>query len=172
MSKWNWKHVYAMLANDGKIKIGISKDVLERVKAIQNTKEIKIIDVFETDMCSNPHTIERMCHELFKNSHVFGEWFKIDFDVAIDRIEDIFRKYAKFEEVIENSDAIKQIFDNSQERDKDEMICAMCEVMLSQNKQITELSKNIEELSKTTKAIMEMFKEMVFLLDEKFKSER
>lgn len=172
MNKWNWKNIYVMLADDGKVKIGVSKDVSKRIKSIENAKEVKIINTFKTKKCSNPHTVERACHELFKDNRVFGEWFDLNFEVAINGVKDIFNKYAKFEETTENYEIINNIFNAKEENKKDEMLLCMFEIISSQDKRIDELCKTITKLSGATENISKMIGELVFLLNEKFELEK
>ena len=119
MEEWNWKHVYAMLANDGKIKIGISKYVPDRVKEIENQKEIEITDYFFTEKCSNPYMVERMIHEELKDFRHSGEWFTVTFEHAVRTIDKIFKKYAKFDKSENNKETAKQmlsLFENKENR--------------------------------------------------------
>ena len=83
MEGWNWKHIYAMLADDGKVKIGISKCVHDRVRKIENSKGVKITDYSYTEKCSNPYMIEQMIHEELKDFRHFGEWFTVTFEHAV-----------------------------------------------------------------------------------------
>lgn len=96
MEDSNWGHIYVMLASDGRVKIGIGKDVNKQILEIQNTEEVKILKVYKTELCSNPYTIERMCHDFFKDRCSFGVWFNISYDDAVSTLEDFFKKNAEF----------------------------------------------------------------------------
>ena len=149
MGKHHWKHIYAMLANDGKVKIGTSKDVSERVMSIEHSKEVNAIDVFKTEMCSNPFTVEKLCHDLFGEKRVFGEWFLIDFDEAVDGIKTIFEKYAKLEELNSDISPILTAFFNKNEVDKDEMLAMLVEIVSSQSIAIDRLIQTTMQLSQS-----------------------
>lgn len=149
MGKHHWKHIYAMLANDGRVKIGTSKDVSERVMSIEHSKEVKVMDVFKTEMCSNPFTVEKLCHDLFGEKRVFGEWFSIDFDEAVDGIKTIFEKYAKFEESNSDISPILTAFFNKNEVDKDEMLAMLVEIVSSQSIAIDRLIQTTMQLSQS-----------------------
>ena len=172
MGKHHWKHIYAMLANDGRVKIGTSKDVSERVMSIEHSKEVKVIDVFKTEMCSNPFTVETICHDLFEGKRVFGEWFLIDFDEAVIGIKTLFEKYAKFEESNSDIAPILTVFFNKEEADKDEMLAMLVEIVSSQSSAIDQLIQSTMQLSQSAINISNMISEIKFTLTQNAKKNK
>jgi hypothetical protein len=73
----NKKSLYVYLLEcQGFYKIGITRNVVERLKACQtgNPFEIKLVYY---DFCSRARTVEGILHALFKDKNVRGEWFKL-----------------------------------------------------------------------------------------------
>ena len=165
MSKWNWKHIYAMLADDGKVKIGISKNVDKRIQSIECSKEVCILKVYKTDMCANPYTVERKCHDFFKEKRVFGEWFDIRFEDAVSCICETFEKYADFHEEESNINFI-DYFREIDIEENIEIMCMLMEIILRQERQIDSLISSVEDLSESNTEIANTFKEFVTLLNE------
>ena len=68
---------YVYFITDGQyVKIGTTNDLDRRLKFLQtgNPRELSILySVF----CSNPFQTETMYHKLFKNKHIFNEWYDI-----------------------------------------------------------------------------------------------
>lgn len=64
-------------------KVGITNDVLSRMRALQtaNPHEIYLISSFESNDCLN---VERKIHGLLYSMHVHGEWFKGNLDTVLD----------------------------------------------------------------------------------------
>lgn len=101
--KEKWKHVYVFLADDETVKIGVSKNVEQRIKAIQSTSGKSIVKTFITEKCSNPYKIETVVLSHFSSKRCCGEWIKEDFDTAIAYVKEIYEKESKFE-LQDNSD--------------------------------------------------------------------
>ena len=98
------KKIYVIENQDGNIKIGVSRDVDSRVKAIKNQTGYMILNVFSTDECFNPFELERMIHEEFKDKKIFGEWFNSDFETGKSVVIKIFNENAKLNDDREKSD--------------------------------------------------------------------
>lgn len=160
MEGWNWKHVYAMLADDGRVKIGISKCVHDRVREIENGKEVKITDYSYTEKCSNPYMVERMIHEELKDFRHFGEWFTVAFEHAVSTMDSIFKKYAKFDEGGNTLEAAEQVFsmfkvdDMTNEKNINSILFAIIEeqnkIINKQDEQIDTLLEAIERVTDST----------------------
>ena len=168
MEDSNWKHVYVMLASDGRVKIGIGKDVDKQILEIQNTEEVKILKVYKTELCSNPYTIERMCHDFFKDRRSFGVWFNISYDDAVSALKDFFKKNAELGENKTNVDLMEYLKSSHINDDDSEIdvVRILVEIVLQQENRIEVLMENINELSKANTEIAEMYKELVFFMNK------
>jgi Meiotically up-regulated gene 113 len=64
--------IYFIRAGNGPIKIGISKNPIRRLRALQtpNAKPLTLLGVMEGDL-----ETERDIHRQFRNSRIRGEWF-------------------------------------------------------------------------------------------------
>lgn len=93
----NGKHVYVLENSDGDIKIGVSKSIDVRKRTIENQTGKMIINVFTTDLCSNSYSIERELHKHYQSKKIYGEWFHVSYQEAVDLIKEIFNKRAKFD---------------------------------------------------------------------------
>lgn len=163
MSSWNWKHIYVMGAENGRIKIGISKNVEERARVIGLEKEVGILNVYKTKLCSNPYAIERLCHEHFNDKRIVGEWFDISFDDAVSVVKNIFNKHAEFIETKYSSwNEVDYFHDDSSVVEEKGMIL---EILLRQNVQIESLMDSVSALSKSNIELANMYKELVSLLN-------
>ena len=91
-----FKCVYVMKSNNGAVKIGVSQDVGQRIKSLE-TKDLKIVEHWNTEPCENPFEVERKCHEHFALDALGHEWFSIDYSVAIETVKRIYSEYAKLE---------------------------------------------------------------------------
>lgn len=100
----NWKSVYIMKSEYGKVKIGISNNVGKRKKTIENNRMIKIVNVYKTKPCSNSFEIEKEMHEYFANWKIHGEWFSCDMKDAVSILNKMFARMAKFD--IKNCDLL------------------------------------------------------------------
>lgn len=89
------KHVYVLLSKNGNVKIGVSKNIVKRIAAIEGASGYKIEDYYITEKCSNSYAIEHMAHEYFRNGRLFGEWFNIDFNDAINVVKSLYEKHYK-----------------------------------------------------------------------------
>lgn len=82
--------VYVMEAESGLIKIGVSCNPKVRTKNIATQSGFRITKEFHTKKCSNALALEKELHAFFKDFRVFGEWFKVDFDTAVNKVKSLF----------------------------------------------------------------------------------
>lgn len=75
--------VYVIENQNGKIKIGRTKDFVRRVRSIETQGCIEIIRDWSSPMATNAAQIERDLHKFFGNKRVIGEWFDIPFEDAV-----------------------------------------------------------------------------------------
>ncbi len=92
----DWKHVYVLLSENGNVKIGVSKNVMKRIKAIEGASGYKICDFFITEKCSNAYEIENELHKTFSGKKLYGEWFYIDFKKAIKETREVYERLSEF----------------------------------------------------------------------------
>lgn len=160
MSRSNWKNIYAMKSDDGYVKIGISKNPEKRAKSLENRK-FKVVDVFYTEPCSNPYTIERICHEKLSSKRVFGEWFNVDFEKAKEVVSQTFSQSAVFNERDINPEVVSSVFGNT--GISDETTAVLAEICFHQNEIIAEMSASIKKLSSTVEEMQSMLMECIVL---------
>lgn len=75
-------HVYVLLASDGSIKIGMSKNVPGRIKDIESTTKKTIVTYYVSEYIDDSLALESYMHMIFKNHRTKGEWFDVDFHTA------------------------------------------------------------------------------------------
>ena len=98
------KKIYVLENQDGNIKIGVSKNVDSRVKAIKNQTGYTILNVFSTVECFNPFELEKIIHEELKDKKIFGEWFNVKFDIGKSVAIRVFNENAKLHDDRKKSD--------------------------------------------------------------------
>ena len=163
MEGWNWKHIYAMLADDGKVKIGISKCVHDRVRKIENSKGVKITDYSYTEKCSNPYMIEQMIHEELKDFRHFGEWFTVTFEHAVSTMNSIFKKHAKFDEggnTWETAEQMFSMFEIDGTHNEENINSALFKIIEEQNRIINKQEEQIESLLETIERVTDSINEL------------
>lgn len=74
--------IYVIENSNHLVKIGVSKNLKQRIRALETGGGYKIINVFHTEKCSNSSELESKCHRYFKKYNTFGEWFAIPFETA------------------------------------------------------------------------------------------
>ncbi|CEF89621.1 hypothetical protein [Pseudomonas phage vB_PaeM_PAO1_Ab17] len=92
------KQFLYLMRNDFKLfKIGVAMDPWKRAKAIANTSGVPTYVVKYWDCGNVPAiTIERLAHDVLKESRLCGEWFKLnDERSAIKIVENIVKTYKK-----------------------------------------------------------------------------
>ena len=78
--------VYLIRGNNGKYKIGISKNPKERIRALQtgNSEQLKIIETYESE---NAGTIEFALHAQYSHVKKTGEWFDLSISDEVNFIK-------------------------------------------------------------------------------------
>ncbi|APC78911.1 TPA: GIY-YIG nuclease family protein [Clostridium botulinum] len=96
-------YVYIIERRDKSIKIGKSINPESRVETLETQGGFIATNKFFSQECSNYSEIESKMHEIFNKYRTIGEWFNVDFDVAVQTLKQLnFKKpYAK-EELEEN----------------------------------------------------------------------
>lgn len=92
----SWKSIYIMQSENGEIKIGVSKNVEQRKRSIENNRMISVTRFYKTKPCSNAFDIEKLMHERFKDFRIRGEWFSCDMESAISVLDRVFEENAIF----------------------------------------------------------------------------
>lgn len=85
--------VYAVERPDGMVKIGVSNNPRRRMRTIETQGGFKAKAKFFADSTDNGYEIEKLVHEHFKPYRKVGEWFSVDFRIAIHVIDTITKKY-------------------------------------------------------------------------------
>lgn len=93
----NWKSIYVMKSNNGKVKIGVSKCPDKRKKVFESLLNIQILEKYETALCSNSYQIESVMHKYFSDYRIYGEWFSCEYEIAVSVLANKFKEMAEFE---------------------------------------------------------------------------
>lgn len=83
------KHVYAFDMGNGTVKIGISTDVGKRRAAVSSSSGLEISRWCYTDTFPDyrAYGIESECHKFFAPRRTRGEFFKIPYEEARDKLQ-------------------------------------------------------------------------------------
>lgn len=95
----NGKSIYVIRTDDGSVKVGISKNVDARMKAIQCNSGKKIVDSYATGICSNAIEIESKAKEHFALKNIMGEWFSCEFDEMVNFVKSTYENNAQMDYV-------------------------------------------------------------------------
>lgn len=93
----SWKSIYVLRAEDETVKIGVSKNVEQRIKTLQGASGKKIVECFCTQKCSNAYLIETIILKHFSLQRMCGEWTSADFKEVVRYAEEVFAEKSKFE---------------------------------------------------------------------------
>jgi len=112
--------VYVMLSDDSvefnKIKIGVTKNIEQRITMLQHKEKCKIIQSFLSEESECAFLIEKQIHKHFKNYSLGHEWFSCSFENAVSHIKDNFKIYHdKFIKKLESILTIKNVPDHQYE---------------------------------------------------------
>jgi len=92
----NLKSVYIIECNDETIKIGVSKNPIDRLNTIETSSGKRIINQYVTDKIEMAFALEKMLHDYFYSFRLNGEWFKgkaLQFNQVIEILEINLPKY-------------------------------------------------------------------------------
>lgn len=92
------KHIYVIDNGHGVVKIGVAKNVADRVTTIARQGGFNPANVYHTEKCSNSYELEAYIHKQLNRFRTRGEWFEMDFGYAVKVVKDFFRENAEFEE--------------------------------------------------------------------------
>lgn len=106
----NPKCIYVLKAQDGSVKVCVSRDISKRKNVVQGQSGRKIVDCFFTDMCSNSYQIELEVKKRFSSKKMEGEWFVADFEAVKNTVVSVFIEMHK-EEIKKESDGIDRLLD-------------------------------------------------------------
>ena len=81
-------YVYILRSgNTNNFKIGVSKNIENRIKQLQTGAGIELELIYKSMICSNAFSIEKDVHKHFEEYRTFGEWFKINPTIVINFLE-------------------------------------------------------------------------------------
>ena len=144
-----WKSVYVLLADDGTIKIGVSKNVLQRIGALQGASGKKIIESFCTPKCSNAYFIESIILKHYLFNKTYGEWINGNYTEVVNYTKEIFEKVKEFKPSKEfDVHGAWSIFEK------------MCPALKEGEKQINIMNMSVLELKGKLKNICDGFSEL------------
>jgi len=69
-------------ADVNRVKIGVTTDINQRAKTIENQGGFVVDVLFVSDAIKNPFEIERKLHSHFGKHRHIGEWFNVDSELA------------------------------------------------------------------------------------------
>jgi hypothetical protein len=78
--------IYIIESGDSYVKIGITKNPSTRIKSIAYETSLKVTNerIYATNVSTR--SIEKSIHKSLNGLGVFGEWFNIPFDIAVDKV--------------------------------------------------------------------------------------
>ena len=81
--------VYVLLLSNGKVKIGITKRLCERISEVRRETGLTISDMYFTlfMLYKDARKVEKCCKEIFFTRRVKGEIFSVDFERACAAVE-------------------------------------------------------------------------------------
>ncbi|ELI5882492.1 GIY-YIG nuclease family protein [Vibrio parahaemolyticus] len=92
------KKLYLMRNENDVFKIGISDDVMRRLKEVEAKTKAKTWIVFASDFDKNAHAVEQYLHEEYKSHNVGGEYFKgLDETLTVSRMKRLLATYGSHE---------------------------------------------------------------------------
>jgi len=81
-------YVYVVETESGKVKIGVSKNPKKRISALQTSTFERLKNVHISNKCFNFMEIEENLHYIFKNERLNGEWFDLQFEDAVNKLNE------------------------------------------------------------------------------------
>jgi len=77
-------YLYIIQKKNKLVKIGISKNPEKRINAIETHNGEQSVKKFVSKKLLNYMEVEKKMHNYFKDFRVRGEWFNVDFDLAVE----------------------------------------------------------------------------------------
>lgn len=81
------KYLYVLEFSNKTVKIGITKEKERRMKAISSASGMDITRSYFSEKIDNVQNLETELHRYFKDKRLKGEFFNIDFDVAVSEVK-------------------------------------------------------------------------------------
>lgn len=81
------KYLYIFKNNFGNVKIGVSKNIQQRKKALETQSGFEITDIYTSNTkypSEQAYKLEAQLHKYFNVYKVKGEWFNVDFSIVKD----------------------------------------------------------------------------------------
>lgn len=87
-------HVYVMVAESGRVKVGISRNPEKRRRELELSSggQVKLVHSQEHE---NARDVEREVHTTLRKKRIFGEWFDVCSGEAIEAIERAWNDYSR-----------------------------------------------------------------------------
>lgn len=86
-------YVY-VIDNGNLVKVGVSINPIDRISRLEMSGGFKCENVFISDEMERYEVVEKMTHEYLSDKRVVGEWFDVDFSVAVDAVKNEISKIA------------------------------------------------------------------------------
>jgi len=80
--------VYVFRDGHGMVKVGVSKNPENRAKKLNNAGSSGVMDVLFTEHVGDAYLVESTAHASLSRYHHYGEWFRVDADVAISAVRE------------------------------------------------------------------------------------
>ena len=87
-------YVYIMRIHEY-CKIGISDNPKRRERQINTSSPYKVEEGFVSCWFKDPSLIESILHRKYQRQNVHGEWFKINYESAVEELTNICDRYMK-----------------------------------------------------------------------------
>lgn len=94
------KSIYVVENEHGMVKIGVSQNVTGRIATLSKQGGFNVNNLYQSKACSNAYKIENHIHKKLKANSVKGEWFKIEFETAVEFVDSIFKDMANFSPLV------------------------------------------------------------------------
>lgn len=82
-------YLYVVGREEGPVKVGISTNVLSRMRALQTgcPFKLELLAMFRFDTREDAASQESFFHECYADVRTSGEWFRIEADLAIEGVD-------------------------------------------------------------------------------------
>jgi len=80
--------VYVFRDGYGMIKVGVSKNPERRAKTLNNSGSSGVMEILLSEHSKDAYLAEGRAHYLLDEYHHYGEWFRVDADVAIAAVKE------------------------------------------------------------------------------------
>ena len=89
------KCVYILRLNNGTIKIGVTKNFLQRMNTVSNSSGLEVVGWCHTDYLPqrDAYTIESSCHKIFGKQRIKGEFFSTSYETCRSELQNQLAKH-------------------------------------------------------------------------------